>query len=225
MSVVRSLTDRGWPGEMYLLFSVKAVRDIVFQEEIAYLQARFRNLRARVLVSRDPGASWDGPRGQITREVIADFVPNLTRGPVLLCGPDPMMTAMRSILVGMGVPDAEVQQEAFVSPPASGRPTGAAAAEPAEDPLPDGAVATIVFKRSGKVAELSPEQSVLEAAEATGVDIPFECRSGICGQCRTRLIAGRVTMEVQDALTAADRSKGFILACQAHATRDIEIYA
>jgi ferredoxin-NADP reductase/DMSO/TMAO reductase YedYZ heme-binding membrane subunit len=225
MSVVRSLTDRGWAGEMYLLFSVKAVRDIVFQEEIAYLQARFPNLRARVLVSRDPGASWDGPRGQITREVIADFVPNLTRGPVLLCGPDPMMTAMRSILVGMGVPDAEVLQEAFVSPPTVDAPPAGVAAGPAEDPLPDGAVATIVFKRSGKVAELSPEQTVLEAAEATGVDIPFECRSGICGQCRTRLIAGRVTMDVQDALSAADRSKGLILACQAHATRDIEIYA
>jgi ferredoxin len=32
-------------------------------------------------------------------------------------------------------------------------------------------------------------------------------------------------MDVQDALSAADRSKGLILACQAHATHDIEIHA
>ncbi len=69
------------------------------------------------------------------------------------------------------------------------------------------------------------EQTVLEAAEDAGVDIPFECRSGICGQCKTTLVAGRVTMDVQDALTPADRLKGLILACQARAARDIEVDA
>jgi ferredoxin len=66
---------------------------------------------------------------------------------------------------------------------------------------------------------------VLEAAENCGVEIPFECRSGICGQCKTPLLVGRVTMEVQDALTAADRLKGLILACQARAVRDVEVDA
>ena len=87
MSIVRSLTDRGWRGEMYLLFSVRAVRDVVFREELAYLQARFPNLHVRAIVSQDPDTPWDGARGTITREVIADFVPDLTHGPVMLCGP------------------------------------------------------------------------------------------------------------------------------------------
>jgi ferredoxin-NADP reductase/DMSO/TMAO reductase YedYZ heme-binding membrane subunit len=225
MSVVRSLTDRGWRGDIFLLFSVKAVRDVVFREELAYLQNRFPNLRVRVVVSRDPETAWDGPRGQVTHDVIAGFVPNLTRGPVLLCGPAPMMTAMREILIGMGVPDSEVLQEEFVSRPEVDTPTGAFAAPAVEDPFPDGISASIVFKRAGKTAELPREQTVLEAAEEAGVEIPFECRSGICGQCKTRLLAGRVTMAVQDALTAVDRAKGLILACQAHALRDVEVDA
>jgi glycine betaine catabolism B len=229
MSVARSLTDRGWRGEIFLLFSVKVVRDIVFREELAYLQARFPNLRVRVIVSRDPDTAWDGPRGQITREVIADFVPGLTRSLVLLCGPAPMMTAMREILVGMGVPDAGVLQEAFVSPPARSEPAAGSAVDEvsanADEPLPDGAVANIRFTRAGKTAELPSDQSVLEAAEAAGVDIPFECRSGICGQCKTPLVSGRVTMEVQDALSAADRARGLILACQARALRDVAVDA
>ena len=117
MSVVRSLTDRGWPGDIYLLFSVRLVRDVVFREELAYLEARFPNLHVRVCVSRDPDTAWDGPRGQIMRETIAAFVPNLTHGPVLLCGPDAMMSATRALLVGLGVPDAEALQEEFFSPP------------------------------------------------------------------------------------------------------------
>ena len=72
---------------------------------------------------------------------------------------------------------------------------------------------------------MTGEESVLEAAEEAGVAIPFECRSGLCGQCKTQLVSGRVTMDVQDALTAADRSRGVSLACQARATRDLEIDA
>jgi ferredoxin-NADP reductase len=224
MSVVRDLTDRGWQGRIYLLFSIRAVRDFVFREELSYLQTRFSNLSVRVFVSDDPGTPWDGPRGRITRDVISDFVPGLRRGPIMLCGPAPMMTAMREILVGMGVPDDEVLQEAFVSPPMV--ETNAVISDPesqVDEPRPDGAAVNVLFKRARKTAELPGEQTVLEAAEGAGVPIPFECRSGICGQCKTPLVSGRVTMDVQDALTAADRLKGLILACQARAVRDIEV--
>lgn len=228
MSIVRSLTDRGWMGEIYLLFAVRAVRDFVCRDELAYLRSRFPNLHVRVLVSADPGTSWEGPRGHITRDVIADFVPQLTAGPVLLCGPDPMMTAMRQILVGMGVPDTDVWQEAFVSrpdvEPAAGEADGVATAESGEV-LAAGAPARLAFRRAGKIIELETDQTILEAAEEHGVDLPFECRSGICGQCKTQLVSGRVTMAVQDALSASDRAKGFILACQAHALTNVEVDA
>jgi ferredoxin-NADP reductase/DMSO/TMAO reductase YedYZ heme-binding membrane subunit len=220
MSVVRSLTDRGWKGEMYLLFSVRKVNDIVFRDELTYLQARFPNLHVHVTVSQDPDATWDGARGNLTREMIERCVPGLQRGPVMLCGPDPMMTAMRKLLVEIGVPDGEIHQEAFISPPAIEQDAARvdeAQAEPGEP-------ANITFARAGKTAEQS-ELTVLEAAEDCGVAIPFECRSGICGQCKTRLISGKVAMEVQDALTAGDRAKGLILACQARASRDVVVDA
>lgn len=225
MSVLRSLTDRGWSGEIYLLFSVRAVRDIAFRDELMYLQTRCPNLHVNAIVSADPDTPWDGRRGQITRELIAECVPNLAGARVLLCGPPPMMTAMRQILVGMGVPDADVHQEAFVSRPPveeTSPDTEGAAVDVA--PI-DGTVANVAFRRSGQTVELPADQTVLEVAEDAGVAIPFECRSGVCGQCKTRLVSGRVRMEVQDALTAADRAKGLILACQARAFRDIEVEA
>jgi len=170
-------------------------------------------------VSGDPETAWDGPRGHITRELIESFVPNLTRGPIMLCGPDAMMTAMRKLLVEMGIPDDDIHQEAFVSPPMpkAGEP------EPVDE-VPEG-VRNLEFKRAGKSVKLTNGLTVLEAAEECGIDIPFECRSGICGQCKTKLISGRVAMEVQDALTAADKSKGLILACQAVCTKDAVVDA
>jgi ferredoxin-NADP reductase/DMSO/TMAO reductase YedYZ heme-binding membrane subunit len=236
MSVVRSLTDRCWTGEIYLIFSVRKLHDIVFERELAYLQARFPNLHVLVTLTGDPDVAWDGKRGHISRELIEGFVPNLTRGPVLMCGPAKMMVAARKLLVEIGVPDAEVLEEAFVSPPPAAEPAApsgdpaldaaraALSLEPATELVP-GEVPSVRFQRSGATAELPSELTVLEAAEDAGVRIPFECRSGICGQCKTRLVAGRVTMEVQDALTPADKAKGLVLACQARAVRDVVIDA
>jgi ferredoxin len=172
-----------------------------------------------VTVTNDPDAAWDGARGHVTKDLLTELVPDLARGPVMLCGPDAMMTAMRALLVDLGVPDREIHQEAFISTP----PIEPGAPEP-EVELPVGVATNIQFMRSGKMIE-STQLTVLEAADECGVTLPYECRAGICGQCKTKLVSGKVAMEVQDALTSSDRAKGFILACQARAAKDIVIDA
>lgn len=215
MSVIRSLTDRNWKGQIYLVFSVRKKIDIVFANELADLAARFPNLHTLITLTNDPDADWSGARGQIDADKLRAFVPDLTHGPVMLCGPEKMMDAMRALLVGIGVPDAEIHQEAFISVPVAD--PSAPPAELAEE-LPDGVIPNLSFRKSGINAEQPPDLSVLDVAEDAGVDIPFECRSGVCGQCKVRLVSGRVKMETQDALSHGDRAKGLVLACQAHAT-------
>ncbi len=213
MSIIRSLTDRAWPGAVHLLYSVRRREDVIFEAELEQLRRRFPNLQVEIVVSSE--------QGHITRELIERQLPGLTSGPVMLCGPDPMMVAMRALLVELGVPDGEIHQEEFLSPPAAapGEP------EPVEDIPVNGAAPSVRFERSGKSTEVPAELTVLEAAEECGVAIPFECRSGICGQCKTRLISGRVVMEVEDALTGNDRAKGLVLACQARAAQDLVVDA
>jgi ferredoxin len=132
-----------------------------------------------------------------------------------------MMDAMRALLVDLGVPDRQIRQEAFVSrPDVDLAPRSADAA----GELPRAPV-DVVFARAGCRHEAAPGRTVLECAEAAGVRIPFECRSGVCGQCKTRLISGRVAMPVEDALGAADRARGLILACQARPLQPVEVDA
>jgi ferredoxin-NADP reductase/DMSO/TMAO reductase YedYZ heme-binding membrane subunit len=225
MSVVRSLTDRCWTGDIHLLFSVRKLHDLVFADELRHLQRRFANLHVHVTLTGDPDVAWDGARGHISRELVERWVPDLERGPVLLCGPQPMMDALRAALVAMGVPSAEILEEAFVSPPSSAAAPGTDDPLPAEADVLDAGAAppTVRFQRAGRISGPGEGLTVLEAAEDAGVTIPFECRSGICGQCKTKLVSGRVTMEVQDALTPGDRASGLILACQARPVRDIVV--
>lgn len=219
MSVIRSLTDRCWAGAIYLVYAVRTRADVIFGEELATLARRFPNLHVRITLSGDDAPGWDGARGRVTRALLDGFVPALTRGPVLVCGPAPMMTAVRRLLVDeLGVPDADVLEEAFVSPVAASDLTA-----PADLGVPADAV--VQFQRAGRRIDLPAGLTVLEAADDAGITLPSECRSGICGQCKTRLVSGRVVMDVQDALTPADRTRGLVLACQARPTCDVVLDA
>jgi glycine betaine catabolism B len=83
----------------------------------------------------------------------------------------------------------------------------------------------VTFARSQVDAPVSADATVLDTAEEAGVDLPWECRSGICGTCKVRLLAGSVRMDAEDALSPAEKKQGLILACQAHAQGDVTIDA
>lgn len=84
---------------------------------------------------------------------------------------------------------------------------------------------TVQFAASGISTSVEEGETLLDAAEELGVDIPFDCRAGICGQCKTKLVSGRVVMVVQDAQTADDRRRRLVLACQARPVRDVVVEA
>ena len=226
MSMVRYLTDRAWSGAIYLAIAVKTRADVIFQEELGYLERRFPNFHVVTTVSR-PDPAWTGRRGHLSEGLLRELVPDLghRRVPVFLCGPEPMMRAAREMLATLAVPEVDISTEAFVSPPGvatTASMDGELGPEPGEW-TPEGG--TIEFARSSISTHVAERVTLLEAAESVGVDIPFECRSGICGQCKTRLTSGRVVMEATGALSATDRSQGLVLACQARPRGPIRVDA
>ena len=247
MAIVRFLTARSWERPIHLVVAARTRRDVIFARELEGLAGRFPNVHLVVTLSGEDDGAWTGHRGRVSAALLESAVPEIRRLPVYLCGPDAMMVDVRAMLLGLGVPEDRIQTEAFVSAatapsdlPASAGGSPLADAFPL---MPEAAVVmsgvangrasgivnermpTATFRRSGKTAELPPERTILEVAEDAGLDIPFECRSGICGQCKTKLLEGRVTMDVEDALSAADRAQGIILACQARAARDVAVDA
>jgi CDP-4-dehydro-6-deoxyglucose reductase, E3 len=68
---------------------------------------------------------------------------------------------------------------------------------------------------------------VLEAALAAGLNLPHSCKSGHCGSCRARLIAGQIHYPHGRplGLTAEEEARGLILLCQARAACDLTVEA
>lgn len=66
-------------------------------------------------------------------------------------------------------------------------------------------------------------QTILDAALAVGIELPFSCREGHCGACMAVLRCGTVAGEMGAVLSRRDRMKGYILVCQGKPTSE-QIY-
>lgn len=66
-------------------------------------------------------------------------------------------------------------------------------------------------------------QTLLAALEAAGQAWPSGCRSGRCGECKTRLLAGRVELQEDHCLSPSELSRGWTLPCVATPRSDIRL--
>jgi ferredoxin-NADP reductase len=230
MGVIRYLTDRSWPGDIYLVYGISyGTRNLIFREELEYLQRRHSNLRVVVIVSNPEEPGWKGPIGPITKELIIQSVPDLASRYVHVCGPVPMMEAVKKILAELGVPRERVKTEAFGLALGKPEPVGPEGAYPAgaevEERAGRGAFPTVTFSLSDKSAPLPPDKTILDVADEIGVEIDNSCRVGACGTCRVKLLSGQVTMAVEEGLEPGDKEEGVILACQAKARGNVVVEA
>lgn len=79
----------------------------------------------------------------------------------------------------------------------------------------------------GRRAVVKPEQTLLDAAQATGVEIISICGGiGVCGSCKIRLVEGKLsspTSSEEEFLSTDEINGGFRLACQAYPLSDVII--
>ena len=59
-------------------------------------------------------------------------------------------------------------------------------------------------------------ESLLDAALAEGLDLPFSCKGGVCATCKARLLEGKVDMDSNQSLRPEEIDDGYILTCQSH---------
>lgn len=225
MAKIRYLTDLGWPGRIRLLFSIKTAADYIFRDELEALQKRFANLHVVATATREADPAWRGERGRITPELLQRAAPGLAAGRVHLCGPTEMTTPVIEMLRTLGVPDDRIHFESFASPSRNRNADSEPTSESAASVVAPGEDATLEFSRSGRSIGGLRGRTILEAAEEEGIALPYECRAGVCGQCKTRLLRGNVVMDSADALDSEDRSQGWILSCQARCVDDVLVDA
>ncbi len=86
---------------------------------------------------------------------------------------------------------------------------------------------TVTLQPSGRNFQVDSDEAVLQAAIRQGVGLPYGCKDGACGSCKSRLLDGRVIHGAHQhkALSADEEAAGFILPCCAAPQTDLVIEA
>ncbi|MEO8936749.1 MAG: 2Fe-2S iron-sulfur cluster-binding protein, partial [Burkholderiaceae bacterium] len=161
--------------------------------------------------------------GVMNRDKIGEFFGTLMPADridhVYVCGPFQMNDEAEAALIAAGVAEEKIHIERFgVAQTATVGSTPVDAVIHEAQPG-DAEKARIVIIRDGVRREIDfrrDQPSILDAASAAGLEVPFSCTSGVCGTCRAKLIEGEVRMERNFALDKDEVAAGFVLTCQSH---------
>ncbi|WP_046080354.1 PDR/VanB family oxidoreductase [Halomonas sp. HG01] len=98
---------------------------------------------------------------------------------VYCCGPDPLMQNVKRVMTDH--PGEQVHFEWFSAPEVPVQ-------ESSDDAPQDGF--DVILRESGRTIRVQQDESILEALEDQGVEVPCSCRAGICRTCETTVISG-----------------------------------
>ncbi|MCR6664974.1 MAG: PDR/VanB family oxidoreductase [Methyloversatilis sp.] len=102
-----------------------------------------------------------------------------------ICGPAGMVAASMNAGKSLGWPESHLHSEQFLAP------TGG---EPFD----------VKLALSGKAFTVPSDLSLLEAIEQQGVDAPYLCRGGACGQCELEVLGAEGELIHHDLYLSAD---------------------
>jgi ferredoxin-NADP reductase len=121
-----------------------------------------------------PGRLRTATSPEAMREIVIERLADQPLGAVLyVCGPPAMMEVVTGAARALGWPEERVHTEAF----------SIGVLDPGEPFFAD-------LRSSGRRIEVASGVSLLEALEASGVEVSNLCRQGVCGECRVSVAAG-----------------------------------
>ena len=180
----------------YFFQSARSLAERPFAAELAQLAAiAGESLHTCLTLSEPEGSARRGEHfdvaGRMDIQLLKGWLP-LDDYDFYLCGPNPFTQQLYDALRAMHIPDMRIHAESF-GPSALARKPEEGTAPTLVQPPAAAAPVAVLFAHSGKEARWTPDSgTLLELAEARGLNPPFSCRNGVCGTCSTRIINGAV---------------------------------
>ena len=205
---------------LILFHAARSMAERPFDREIAELVNAGQGAVRLIRVLSDADGASEGidydAIGRIDLELLSRHLP-FGNYDFYVCGPPQFTQSLYDGLRSYSIADSRIHAEAF-GPSSLARTLDAGVSAPVRLP-PSTKPVPVAFMGSLKEARWTPEAgTLLELAEARGLEPVFSCREGTCGTCRTKLINGAVTYIVEP--TAAIAESEVLLCCAVPAEQD-----
>jgi ring-1,2-phenylacetyl-CoA epoxidase subunit PaaE len=208
MSILETVLRVETGSRVTLIYGNRGWDDVIFRDRLGRLCDEFGERLVIDHVLERPPQSWSAGEGLLSGDVLEARLQalgiedeRLIR--YFLCGPTPMMEAAHEVLRQRGVDANRIAEERFIRPEDR---SGVVGSEKTE---------LVVISKAGqdRGIQVEPGQTILEAAMAAGIEMPFSCAMGGCGACRVRHAEGEIQMEEPNCLSRAEREQGYVLTC------------
>lgn len=226
LSIMASTLEDQPDARFTLVYGNRSMASVMFNEALQDLKDRFADRLTLIHILSRQAQEVDLLQGRIdgdkVRAIIANLLPVASMDEVFICGPEAMIEVTEKALLEAGVPAKQVHTERFTSPVLETLTPEARQAAVANLKLPAGGQVALTVVLDGKAHELhmNADEHVLDVAMASGLDLPFSCKGGVCATCRCKVIEGSVTMDKNFGLEAWETDKGFVLSCQSRPTSE-----
>jgi ring-1,2-phenylacetyl-CoA epoxidase subunit PaaE len=217
ISLVRSALGREPKSRFTLLYGNRGPTTVIFREELEDLKNLYVDRLDVIHVFSREQQQAPMLNGRLDADKLRQLAGRLidlsAYDEVFVCGPEQMTLSLRDTLVELGVDGKHVHLELF----------GSHATPAPRPPRADSRDRrTLTFLLNGIKTEVDahPDDTVLEAGQVAGLDLPFSCRGGVCATCRAKVLEGAVAMDVNYALEEWETQAGFVLTCQSHPTTE-----
>jgi ring-1,2-phenylacetyl-CoA epoxidase subunit PaaE len=222
LGIFRNVLAREPHSRCLLFYGNRTTASIMFAEELLALKdCHLQRFALYFLLSREP-QDVELFNGRLDRAKVALLGKSLFEPGAVdafyLCGPGSMLEDVRAELLSLGVDAARIHAEHYTTEAASasgGESTAGASSSELSAAAGMTQVSVVMDGRQRSFTMPGTGTTVLEAAEAEGLDLPYSCRAGVCSTCRTKVTRGRVTMKENYALEPWEVEQGYVLCCQA----------
>ncbi|MGL5393568.1 MAG: FAD-binding oxidoreductase [Shewanella sp.] len=238
-SMSRYLTDTQINADIAFVHSARTEADIIFKHTLETMAARHGSFKLRYVVEDvTTDRVWHSEEalhaiGRLSAQNLPSLVPDFAERTVFLCGPEPYMQAVKSILTELKFDMNKLYHESFATAIIEAQ-RQVELQTTTEQTITDQAItdqtitdksATAGFMLSiGDITHrLSAEQTLLEGIEAQGLPIIAACRAGVCGACKCQVLEGTTQSSSTLGLTPAEVAGGVVLACSTTLSSDAKV--
>jgi ferredoxin-NADP reductase/MOSC domain-containing protein YiiM len=223
LAMLHALAAARATREVWWVHGARNRTEHAFAEESRGLLAQLPNAHSYVCYSRPGPDDRQGHDYAMAGRLSADMLAKLhipRTADAYLCGPTAFMQELAASLAVFGLEPGRIRSEIFGTAPAMTPGVVGTTARPPHQPAgAPGTGPTVSFARSGLSVRWAPTYaSLLELAEACSVPTRWSCRTGVCHNCETGLLAGTVAYAPDPVDAPAD---GNVLICCSQPRRDL----